>query len=33
MDGKNINSLPVLDKNKKIVGAINMHSLMQAKVV
>jgi len=33
MDGKNINSLPVVDKNKKIVGAINMHSLMQAKVV
>jgi len=33
MDGKNINSLPVLDKNKKIVGAINMHSLMQAKIV
>ena len=33
MDGKNINSLPVLDNNKKIVGAINMHSLMQAKVV
>ena len=33
MDGKNINSLPVLDKNQKIVGAINMHSLMQAKVV
>ena len=33
MDGKNINSLPVVDKNKKIVGAINMHSLMQAKVI
>jgi arabinose-5-phosphate isomerase len=33
MDSKNINSLPVVDKNKKIVGAINMHSLMQAKVV
>jgi len=33
MDGKNISSLPVIDKNKKIVGAINMHSLMQAKVV
>jgi arabinose-5-phosphate isomerase len=33
MDEHNLNSLPVVNANGKIVGAINMHTLMQAKIV
>lgn len=33
MDEYNLNSLPVVNANDKIVGAINMHTLMQAKIV
>ena len=33
MDEHNLNSLPVVNANDKIVGAINMHTLMQAKIV
>ncbi|HIF89084.1 MAG TPA: KpsF/GutQ family sugar-phosphate isomerase [Candidatus Thioglobus sp.] len=33
MDEHNLNSLPVVNTNNKIVGAINMHTLMQAKIV
>ena len=33
MDEHNLNSLPVVDTEDKIVGAINMHTLMQAKIV
>jgi arabinose-5-phosphate isomerase len=33
MDEHNLNSLPVVSANNKIVGAINMHTLMQAKIV
>jgi len=33
MDEHNLNSLPVINANNKIVGAINMHTLMQAKIV
>ena len=32
MEKFNINSLPVVDNNK-VVGAINMHTLIQAKIV
>ena len=30
MKKNKINSLPVLDKNKKIIGAINMHILVNS---
>ena len=33
MDEHSLNSLPVVNTNNKIVGAINMHTLMQAKIV
>lgn len=33
MDAHNLNSLPVVNTDNKIVGAINMHTLMQAKIV
>ena len=33
MDANNLNSLPVVNTDNKIVGAINMHTLMQAKIV
>ena len=33
MDEHNLNSLPVVNTDNKIVGAINMHTLMQAKIV
>jgi len=33
MDEYNLNSLPVVNAGDKIVGAINMHTLMQAKIV
>ena len=33
MDEHNLNSLPVVDCNNRIVGAINMHTLMQAKII
>jgi arabinose-5-phosphate isomerase len=32
MDEFNLNSLPVVDKNNQVVGAINTHTLMQAKI-
>ncbi len=33
MDEFNLNSLPVVDKNNQVVGAINTHTLMQAKII
>ena len=33
MDEHNLNSLPVVNAEDRIVGAINMHTLMQAKIV
>ena len=33
MDENRLNSLPVVDENNQVVGAINMHTLMQARVV
>lgn len=33
MDEFNLNSLPVVDDNNQIVGAINTHTLMQAKII
>jgi arabinose-5-phosphate isomerase len=32
MEKYSLNSLPVVDSNNKIVGAINMHTLIQAKL-
>jgi len=33
MDEFNLNSLPVIDDNNQVVGAINTHTLMQAKII
>lgn len=33
MDEFNLNSLPVVDENNQVVGAINTHTLMQAKIM
>ncbi|MBT3744912.1 MAG: CBS domain-containing protein, partial [Candidatus Thioglobus sp.] len=33
MDEFNLNSLPVVDDNSQVVGAINTHTLMQAKII
>lgn len=33
MDEFNLNSLPVVDKNNQVIGAINTHTLMQAKII
>jgi arabinose-5-phosphate isomerase len=33
MDEFNLNSLPVVDDDNKVVGAINTHTLMQAKII
>ncbi|MCH9645472.1 MAG: KpsF/GutQ family sugar-phosphate isomerase [Proteobacteria bacterium] len=33
MDEFNLNSLPVVDDNNQVVGAINTHTLMQAKII
>jgi arabinose-5-phosphate isomerase len=33
MDENRLNSLPVVDTNNRVIGAINMHTLMQARVV
>lgn len=33
MDEFNLNSLPVVDNNNQVVGAINTHTLMQAKII
>jgi arabinose-5-phosphate isomerase len=33
MDEFNLNALPVVDENNQVVGAINMHSLMQANII
>jgi len=33
MDEFNLNSLPVVDSNNMVVGAINTHTLMQAKII
>ncbi|WXT99438.1 MAG: Arabinose 5-phosphate isomerase KdsD [Catillopecten margaritatus gill symbiont] len=33
MDKFNLNSLPVVDENNQVVGAINTHTLMQAKII
>ena len=33
MDENRLNSLPVVDTNNLVIGAINMHTLMQARVV
>tara|TARA_B100002003_G_scaffold42000_1_gene37423 strand:- start:98 stop:1066 length:969 start_codon:yes stop_codon:yes gene_type:complete len=33
MDENRLNSLPVVDSNNQVIGAINMHTLMQAKIV
>jgi arabinose-5-phosphate isomerase len=33
MDENRLNSLPVVDANNQVIGAINMHTLMKAKVV
>ena len=33
MEKYNINQLPVVDANKKLVGALNMHDLLKAKVI
>jgi arabinose-5-phosphate isomerase len=33
MDEFNLNSLPVVDADNQVVGAINTHTLMQAKII
>jgi arabinose-5-phosphate isomerase len=33
MQEKKINALPVVDENRKLIGAINMHDLLRAGVV
>jgi arabinose-5-phosphate isomerase len=33
MDEFNLNSLPVVDESNQVVGAINTHTLMQAKII
>ena len=33
MDSKRINALPVVDENRRVIGALNMHSLLRAGVV
>lgn len=33
MDENRLNSLPVVDANNQVIGAINMHTLMQAKII
>ncbi len=33
MDEFNLNALPVVDENNQVVGAINTHTLMQAKII
>ena len=33
MDQRKVNQIIVVDQNKKIVGALNTHDLMQAKVI
>ncbi|MDP6728218.1 MAG: CBS domain-containing protein, partial [Gammaproteobacteria bacterium] len=33
MDENRLNSLPVVDTDNRVIGAINMHTLMQARVV
>ncbi|QKQ24753.1 KpsF/GutQ family sugar-phosphate isomerase [Candidatus Ruthia endofausta] len=33
MDEFNLNSLPVVDNNNQVLGAINTHTLMQAKII
>jgi len=33
MDAKNINALPVIDQNNKLIGCLNMHTLLHAGVV
>jgi arabinose-5-phosphate isomerase len=33
MDEFNLNSLPVVDDDNRVVGAINTHTLMQAKII
>ena len=33
MDEFNLNSLPVVDENNQVLGAINTHTLMQAKII
>jgi arabinose-5-phosphate isomerase len=33
MDEFNLNSLPVVDDDNQVVGAINTHTLMQAKII
>ncbi len=33
MDKFNLNSLPVVNQNNQVVGALNMHTLMQAKII
>ncbi|HAO90725.1 MAG TPA: D-arabinose 5-phosphate isomerase, partial [Gammaproteobacteria bacterium] len=33
MDEFNLNSLPVVDNDNQVVGAINTHTLMQAKII
>ncbi|MDC9715459.1 MAG: KpsF/GutQ family sugar-phosphate isomerase [Gammaproteobacteria bacterium] len=33
MDEYNLNSLPVVDESNQVVGAINTHTLMQAKII
>ena len=33
MDENRLNSLPVVDSNNQVIGAINMHTLMQAKII
>jgi len=32
MENNSLNSLPVVDSKNRIVGAINMHTLIQAKL-
>jgi arabinose-5-phosphate isomerase len=33
MEKYNISQLPVVDSDKKLVGALNMHDLLKAKVI
>lgn len=33
MESKSINGLPVIDENRKVIGALNMHNLLRAGVV
>jgi len=33
MDEFNLNSLPVVDESNQVLGAINTHTLMQAKII